>query len=211
MRRYETIYILDPDLSEEQRKSVLDRVEDLITQYKGFLVEFEDWGSRKLAYEIKKKVRGFYVRLDYCGAGDLVGEMERFFRIDDRVSKYMTILLDENADLEAIKAEMAAKAEKEAQTRSEQPPDEGCAPPPETEPQSTRARQEEAEKWHTRRENRLHAKKESFIAAKSAVSVPTAPLRSITKTSKRSNTSPPNAARSYRAGFPGAAPNTSGR
>jgi len=144
MRRYETIYILDPDLSEEQRKSVLDRVEDLITQYKGFLVEFEDWGSRKLAYEIKKKVRGFYVRLDYCGAGDLVGEMERFFRIDDRVSKYMTILLDENADLEAIKAEMAAKAEKEAQTRSEQPPAEGAAAPPETEPQSTRARQEEA-------------------------------------------------------------------
>jgi small subunit ribosomal protein S6 len=118
MRRYETIFILDPDLAEDQRKLVLDRVTDLITQYKGFLVEFEEWGSRKLAYEIKKKVRGFYIRLDYCGAGDLVDEMERAFRIDDRVLKYMTILLEEDADLEAIKAEMAAKAEQQAQTAS---------------------------------------------------------------------------------------------
>ncbi|MFO7495738.1 MAG: 30S ribosomal protein S6 [Desulfobacterales bacterium] len=144
MRRYETIFILDPDLPEDQRKLVLDRVTDLITEYKGFLVELEEWGSRKLAYEIKKKVRGFYLRLDYCGAGDLVDEMERSFRIDDRVLKYMTILLEEDADLEAIKAEMAAKAEKQAQTGSEPSATEGAAAPAETEPQSTRARQEEA-------------------------------------------------------------------
>jgi small subunit ribosomal protein S6 len=144
MRRYETIFILDPDLPEDQRKLVLDRVTDLITEYKGFLVELEEWGSRKLAYEIKKKVRGFYLRLDYCGAGDLVDEMERSFRIDDRVLKYMTILLEEDADLEAIKAEMAAKAEKQAQTGSEPSAAEGAAAPAETEPQSTRARQEEA-------------------------------------------------------------------
>jgi small subunit ribosomal protein S6 len=147
MRRYETIFILDPDLAEDQRKLVLDRVTDLITQYKGFLVEFEEWGSRKLAYEIKKKVRGFYIRLDYCGAGDLVDEMERAFRIDDRVLKYMTILLEEDADLEAIKAEMAAKAEQQAQTAStasEPSAVEAAATPAETEPQSTRDSQEEA-------------------------------------------------------------------
>ncbi|MDL1967554.1 MAG: 30S ribosomal protein S6, partial [Deltaproteobacteria bacterium] len=63
-----------------------------------------------LAYEIKKKSRGYYVRLDYCGTGKLVDEMERFFRIDDRVMKYMTVLLDKYADIELLKEEMA-KAE----------------------------------------------------------------------------------------------------
>ena len=142
MRRYETIFILDPDLSEEQRKPVLDRVMDLFTQYKGFAVESEEWGSRKLAYEIKKKVRGFYIRLDYCGAGDLVDEMERSFRIDDRVLKYMTILLAEDVDPDAIKAEMAAKVEKQAQEGAEPSPAEGAATPSETEPQASKVTEE---------------------------------------------------------------------
>lgn len=144
MRRYETILILDPDLSEEQRTPVLDRVRDLITQYEGFLVDLDEWGSRKLAYEIKKKVRGHYLRFDYCGAGDLVDEMERGFRIDDRALKYMTILLEEDADLDAIKAEIAAKSEEQAEAEVEQTPAEGAAKAPEAEPQPTEAKQEEA-------------------------------------------------------------------
>jgi small subunit ribosomal protein S6 len=74
----------------------------------------DEWGGKKLAYEIKKKARGYYVRLDYCGSGILVNEIERFFRIDDRILKYMTVLLDKDADIEAVKEEIA-KAE-ETQT-----------------------------------------------------------------------------------------------
>lgn len=115
MRRYETIVILDPDLSKEAEAPFFDRVNDLIPQYSGYLVETDDWGTKKLAYDIKKKNRGHYVRFDYCGDGALVQEMERFFRIDDKIMKFMTVLLDENADLEAIKAELAeAAADKEA-------------------------------------------------------------------------------------------------
>ena len=115
MRRYETIVILDPDLSKEAEAPFFDRVNDLIPQYSGYLVETDDWGTKKLAYDIKKKNRGHYVRFDYCGDGALVQEMERFFRIDDKIMKFMTVLLNENADLEAIKAEMAEAAmEKEA-------------------------------------------------------------------------------------------------
>ena len=115
MRRYETIVILDPDLSKEAEAPFFDRVNDLIPQHSGYLVETDDWGTKKLAYDIKKKNRGHYVRFDYCGDGALVQEMERFFRIDDKIMKFMTVLLDENADLEAIKAELAeAAADKEA-------------------------------------------------------------------------------------------------
>lgn len=111
MRRYETIVIADPDLSEEKRESFSERIQEIISQQDGFVVEFDVWGNKKLAYEIRKKNRGFYIRIDYCGTNAAVDELERFFRIDDRSMKFMTILLEKDADLEAIKAMMAAQDE----------------------------------------------------------------------------------------------------
>ena len=121
MRRYETFVIFDPDLSEEERTPVIDRIKETITKQEGFLVEVDDWGARKLAYEIKKKIRGYYNRLDYCGTGPLVNELERFFRIDDRVLKYMTVQLEAAADLEKIKAEIA-QAEAQAAEKAKPKP-----------------------------------------------------------------------------------------
>ena len=121
MRRYETIIIIDPDLSDDDRNQVLERVTNLIPKEDGFLIMLDEWGNRKLAYEIKKKVRGYYVRIDYCGMGSLVDEMERFFRIDDKVLKFMTVLLEKDADAESIKEEMAkAKSEAEAARKAEE-------------------------------------------------------------------------------------------
>ena len=108
MRRYETFVIIDPDISQEQREPLLERVKELITQQDGFLVYEDVWGERKLAYEIKKKARGFYVRFDYCGLAPLVNEIERYFRIDDRALKYMTVVFDKDVDLEKVKEEKAA-------------------------------------------------------------------------------------------------------
>ena len=116
MRRYETFVIIDPDLSQDQREPLISKVEELITQMDGFLVLTDDWGERKLAYNIKKKGRGYYVRFDYCGLAPLVNEIERFFRIEDRALKYMTVLLNADADLEKIKEEKAAKEAAAAQT-----------------------------------------------------------------------------------------------
>ncbi len=132
MRRYETIIIADPDLSAEQRDPVLQRVGDVVKQGDGYLALTEEWGARKLAYEIKKKDRGYYIRFDFCATGAVVNEMERFFRIDDRVLKYMTVLLDKTADIEKIKEEIAAaqsKAEK-AKEKAEA----AAAPTPSEEP-----------------------------------------------------------------------------
>jgi small subunit ribosomal protein S6 len=108
MRRYETIIIIDPDLSDEKREPVLKKVKDVIEQQSGYLAFVDAWGARKLAYEIKKKDRGYYVRFDFCGTGTVIDEIERLFRIDDRVLKYMTVLLDKEADIEKIKEEVAA-------------------------------------------------------------------------------------------------------
>lgn len=119
MRRYETIVILDSDLSEEGRAPVFERVTSLFPQYDGFLIGINEWGTRKLAYEIKKKPRGFYALIDFCGHGDLVGEMERYFRIDDRILKYMTVLTEENADVDRIKEEIAEKERTAAAAEAE--------------------------------------------------------------------------------------------
>jgi small subunit ribosomal protein S6 len=119
MRRYETVVIVDPEISEENRQPVFQKIQDIIDQDNGFLVNLDEWGTKKLAYEIKKKPRGYYACLDYCGTGPTVSELERFFRIDDRVLKFLTIMLDADVDLEKIKAE-AAQAEAERKEREAQ-------------------------------------------------------------------------------------------
>jgi small subunit ribosomal protein S6 len=116
MRRYETIVIINPDIPEDDRESLLNRIKEIIPQQEGVLIQEDVWGIRKLAYEIKKKPRGFYVREDYCGTGKVVDELERFCRIDDRVMKFLTVQLDPEADVEKIQAEIAAM-----QASAEQP------------------------------------------------------------------------------------------
>jgi len=113
MRRYETIVIIDPDLGKDARETLFGQVRDQIDQYSGRLIKFDEWGNRQLAYKIRKKPRGHYVRLDYCGTIALVDEMERRFKINDSFMKFMTVLLDKEVDLAAIEAEIAEIAEQE--------------------------------------------------------------------------------------------------
>ncbi|HEA68393.1 MAG TPA: 30S ribosomal protein S6 [Desulfobacterales bacterium] len=133
MNRYETFIISDPDISDEKRASLFERINQLIPKENGFMVAFDEWGIKKLAYEIKKKIRGHYVRLDYCGTGTLVNEIERFSRIDDRVMKYMTVLLEKEADIDRIKEEIA-KAEQVAALVEESETGPGPAEESETDP-----------------------------------------------------------------------------
>ena len=107
------------------------------------------WGIKKLAYEIKKKPRGYYARYDYCGMGPLVDELERFFRIDDRVLKYLTVLLDSDADIEKIQAELeAAETASDAEVTSDQtqPPADEASPADQKNPSATESAIETSEK-----------------------------------------------------------------
>ena len=139
MNRYETIAIIDPDLNDEGREPVLSRVNQLVDQQKGFYVKADAWGMKKLAYEIKKRVRGYYVAFDFCGNGAIVDEIERFFRIDDRIIKYMTVVTEKDADVDAIKAAIAA--EEEASSVEEEKPQ----AVPEEKPEEKIAEKDEAE------------------------------------------------------------------
>ncbi len=91
MRRYETIYILRPNLGEEEISKVIESTNQIILDENGSVIELNKWGMKKLAYLIKKENLGYYVYCDYAGTPAAVSEIERKFRIDDSVLKYMTI------------------------------------------------------------------------------------------------------------------------
>ncbi|NTW88508.1 MAG: 30S ribosomal protein S6 [Desulfobulbaceae bacterium] len=95
MRRYETIAILKPSLSEDEIKAVIDRATGIIEGLGGSIIKLDRWGLKKLAYNIEKEQQGFYLYLQYAGVPEAVSELERICRIDDRIMKYLTVKLQE--------------------------------------------------------------------------------------------------------------------
>lgn len=91
MRKYETIYILQPDLGEDEIKVIADKVQDVIASYKGDFNRLEDWGVRKLSYPIRKCARGRYLYLRYDGGRELIAELERRLRLDEKVLRYQSV------------------------------------------------------------------------------------------------------------------------
>jgi small subunit ribosomal protein S6 len=91
MRKYETIFILQPELSEDDIKSVTTKAQDVISSYKGECFRMDDWGIRKLAYPIKKSARGRYYYLRFDGNSALIAELERRLRLDEKVLRYQSV------------------------------------------------------------------------------------------------------------------------
>ncbi len=122
MRHYETTYILRPNLGEEQFKEIIDRTNAIVTDAGGSIVDIDEWGIKTLAYEIKKETQGYYVYMNYAAPGSIIKELERIFRIDDRLLRYLTVKLADSIDdsgITAAKEEIAAKAAAEEEAAAE--------------------------------------------------------------------------------------------
>lgn len=98
MRKFETLLLLSPEFSAEERQGVLDTLTGIIDRDGGKLLEVDDWGMRDLAYAVRKMDRGHYVRLEYLAPGALIAELERNIRIIDGIFKFVTVKLDENVE-----------------------------------------------------------------------------------------------------------------
>jgi small subunit ribosomal protein S6 len=96
-KQYETVFILTPILSEAQMRDAVDKFRDILTNNGAKLVHEENWGLRKLAYPIEKKNTGYYHLFEYLGDGPVVDTLETEFRRDERVMRFMTIVLDKHA------------------------------------------------------------------------------------------------------------------
>jgi small subunit ribosomal protein S6 len=97
-REYETIFILNPEITTDGIEQIASRLTDVVTRLDGKLLHVENWGKRRLAYPVRKHPKGYYIYLRYLGYSDLVHELERNMRMLEPVLKYLTVKLEEDVD-----------------------------------------------------------------------------------------------------------------
>ena len=120
-KRYETVFILTPVLSEDQAKEAAKKFEKILTDLEAKINHRENWGLKKLAYPIQKKTTGFYHLVDFSGKGTEIAELELQFKRDERILRFLTIALEKHAATWADKRRgklseaKAAKASKKAE------------------------------------------------------------------------------------------------
>jgi small subunit ribosomal protein S6 len=88
---YETMYILRPDLSDEQVDQAIAKYQTLIQDQGAENIEIQNRGKRRLAYEIKKQRDGIYIQMNYTGPGKIIAPLERAMRLSEEVIRYLTI------------------------------------------------------------------------------------------------------------------------
>lgn len=115
MNIYENIVILNASLSDEDLESSTGKIKDLIAKSGGEILKSDVWGRRKLAYEIKKQKKGFYILLVLRSEPSLIKKLEDYYKVFDPVIKYMVIKLDKKQGAHLLetmsKAEAALKTE----------------------------------------------------------------------------------------------------
>ena len=97
MKNYETVFILNPALSEEQVQNSVDNYEKYLKSNGAKIISKEIWGLKKLAYTIENKNSGFYNLIEYTAPADLVSSIELDFTRDETVMRYLTVTLDKHA------------------------------------------------------------------------------------------------------------------
>jgi small subunit ribosomal protein S6 len=118
VREYETVVIIQPEISDEGRQAIRDRLDGTLEEHGALRLLWSDLGKRKLAYEIRKFHKGHYYILHYLDEGRVIPELERLLRIDESVLRFMTVQVNECVvDIEARKAE-ARDLEIEQQKRA---------------------------------------------------------------------------------------------
>jgi small subunit ribosomal protein S6 len=118
VREYEFTFIVQPEITEEGLQGVCDRYDALLEKHGAIRLHYDDWGRRRLAYEIQKFQKGHYLILHFLDDGKVVPELERVSKIDDSILRFLTVLASESVeDIEARKQE-AARLEEERKRKA---------------------------------------------------------------------------------------------
>ena len=113
-RTYELVFIVDPEVAEDEVMKLSEGVQKIITGQGGSITKTEMMGKRQLAYEINHKKDGTYVLLEVEGSGAEIAEVERRMRVNDQILRYMTIRVDEDRRrAQKLKDRRARKAAKQ--------------------------------------------------------------------------------------------------
>jgi small subunit ribosomal protein S6 len=120
-REYETIYILRPNTPNEGVAEVNSRIKGVIEGMGGKIIKVDNWGKRRLAYEVAKERKGIYLYWQYLAQPGIVEETERNLRMLDNVIRYLTTKVDENVDVAARPSEIDETSyDKAAQTAADE-------------------------------------------------------------------------------------------
>ncbi len=121
MREYELIYVIQPDATPEREQEIHSRADELIEGSGSARVLIrDDWGKRKLAYEIRKFQKGHYFQLNFLGEGSEISELERGLRLDPDVLRFLSVQVDDSVkDVEARVSEAAEQAAELARRQEE--------------------------------------------------------------------------------------------
>jgi small subunit ribosomal protein S6 len=120
-REYETIYILRPNTPNEGVAEVNSRIKGIIEGLGGKILKVDNWGKRRLAYEVAKERKGIYLYWQYLAQPGTVEECERNLRMLDNVIRYLTVKVDENIVVEARPSELDDTSfDKAAQTAADE-------------------------------------------------------------------------------------------
>jgi small subunit ribosomal protein S6 len=103
MRYYETMYLVNPVIEVEKLTELVSKVNAVVEKNQGVIVKADEWGKKSLAYKVKDFDKAYYLLLQYCGEPSIPAELHRELTLDDRVLKYQTIKLSDEADPEALK------------------------------------------------------------------------------------------------------------
>jgi small subunit ribosomal protein S6 len=96
IRQYELVYIVSPESTDQQVTDLHTQVEEIIGRFQGQLEKTENWGRRKLAYEIGRHKEGTYVLEVINGSGDLVKEIDRRLKVSDQIIRHMIVRVDQD-------------------------------------------------------------------------------------------------------------------
>ena len=120
MREYEFTFVVQPEITEEGLEALCLKLEGALERDGATRLFYEDWGRRRLAYEIQKFQKGHYLVLHFLDEGKAIPEIERAARLDDSVLRFLTVLADDDvSDVEARKAEGATLEEERKQRAAE--------------------------------------------------------------------------------------------
>jgi small subunit ribosomal protein S6 len=97
LKQYETVFIMTPVLSDDQMKETVKKFENFLGDKGADMVHQENWGLKRLEYQIQKKSTGFYHLFEFKAEPHVVAELELQYRRDERIMRYLTVTLDKDA------------------------------------------------------------------------------------------------------------------
>lgn len=124
MRTYESIFIVHPEVVGDDQTAIIDKYKQVLTDQGSEILKVENWGVRTLAYPVKKQSKGCYVLVIFDANPEVIAEFERRMRIDDKVIKFQTVMLENGYEApvaEAAPQEVAKEADEAVEEAADAP------------------------------------------------------------------------------------------